>query len=288
MSRCCKAFSLTELLTVIAIIAVLTAVLLPVLGKAREAARQVIGAMNQRQVVIGAQEYATEGNDRYPESVATVGLRSTFWNWQEPGMMTGLQKRTPTTHRSMSAYLYSYLESSGTMYCNNAPDIYPFLDEVWEAGESWDHPETGPAQDPFSGTLCFYWNYVGYLPAADETFQGPQRIDGRRNQSTLMVSEYFGYDHWRSPGAFGSCEKFDDAAITAGSPVSSSYWSTIDLDKNLDEIDLELQAGYTDGHVESYQAADTVEMKVSLTADGMSPYPPGAGPGIFFLPRGAE
>lgn len=264
------------------------AILLPVLGKARSAVRQVMGAMNQRQVLLGAQEYATDGNDQYPESVATIGLRSTFWNWQEPSMMAGLQKRTPTANRSMSAYLSDYLESAGTLYCNSAPEVYPYLDEVWEAGETWDHPETPPLQDPFSGTLCFYWNYVGYLPDNDETFQGPRQIEGGRNQSDLMVSEYFGFDHWRSPGKFGSCERFEDAEVTAGTAVSSSYWSGTGQNSDLEDIKIKLQAGYTDGHVEAYQAWETFEMKVSLTDDGLTPYPSGAGPGSFFLPLQAR
>jgi prepilin-type N-terminal cleavage/methylation domain-containing protein len=54
------AFTLVELLVVIAIIAVLIAMLLPALSKAREQARAVQCMSNQRQVVAGLRMYAME------------------------------------------------------------------------------------------------------------------------------------------------------------------------------------------------------------------------------------
>jgi prepilin-type processing-associated H-X9-DG protein len=56
---------------------------------------------------------------------------------------------------------------------------------------------------------------------------------------------------------------------------------------NLNTIDIKLNAGYTDGHVESYKTSEVVPMKVSLIPDGSVPYPNGVGPGIFYLPANA-
>ncbi len=61
-----RAFSLVELLTVIAIISILLAILLPALGKARTASRRTVALANARTVALSFDEYLNENDETYP------------------------------------------------------------------------------------------------------------------------------------------------------------------------------------------------------------------------------
>lgn len=281
-------FTLIELLVVISVVSVLAGIMLPVMNKARHHARKLLGASNQRQIVSAVTMFVGDNDQRYPESVATLGDNLLLWNWGEPTMLTGYNARSPRLHRSMSAYLRNYIEDAATMYCPNAPRKYSYLQEAWDAGDEWDNPKTPPLKDAVKGTYCFYWNYTGYLEERDYPFKGPSNSAGGAWQSKLLVSDYFGYDHHRNPNSYGSCERFPGASITEGTLLSSAYWS--DKGCNVPGIpDIKLQAGYTDGHVENFSSSDTVAMRVIKVPETSEPYPAGdgIGPGIFYLPRKA-
>jgi prepilin-type N-terminal cleavage/methylation domain-containing protein len=285
---CNNGFTLIELLVVIFALSMLTGVLLPALSKARHHARKFLGASNQRQIVSAVILFTADNNQRYPESVATLGDDLLQWNWGEPTILTGYNARSSRLYRSMSAYLRNYIEDAATIYCPNAPRKYKYLQEAWKAGENWDNPQTPPEKDAVKGTYCFYWNYIGYLQERDYPFKGPRNSAGGPWQSKLLVSDYFGYDHFRNPNSYGSCEKFPGASITEGTLLSSAFWS--DKGSTVPGApDIKLNAGYTDGHVESYSSSDTVIMRVIKEPKTGEPYPygDGVGPGFFFLPRKA-
>jgi prepilin-type N-terminal cleavage/methylation domain-containing protein len=279
-------FTLVELLVVLGIISVLTGMLLPVLEKARREARTALGIKNQRDIVVNAMTlFAADNDGQYPESVATVGFGS-HWNWTDPRKLTGNRTRAPGMYRSMSEYLRSYVPDASVMFCTNAPTKYKYLQQSWDAGDEWDNPDTSFPFDPVGGTYCFYWNYIGCLGGNRGIFKGPQSPAGGPGESKLLVTDYFGYDCWQSPKAYGSCEKFNGASALAETWLLSSYWSSLESEKvNLNTIEVKLHAGYTDGHVEGFNASDVVPMRISITSDGSEPYPDGVGPGIFYLPK---
>ncbi len=261
------------------------AIVVPAVDRAKRKARSMLGANNQKQIAGALNLFALDNDDLYPQSVATVGFGSR-WNWSDPTKLTGNRARSPGLHRSVAAYLRSYIPDADTVYCPGAPRKYEYLQQSWDAGDDWDNPDTSFPSDPVGGAYCLFWNYTGFLGGHRLTFDGPSAPAAGRIQSKLLVTDYFGYDSWRTPGAYGSCENFKGADITPETWLLSANWSRI-ADPNFPAPDVKLQAGYIDGHVESYSTSDAVLMEVSITADGATPYPPGVGPGTFYLPPAA-
>ncbi|HUW18342.1 MAG TPA: DUF1559 domain-containing protein [Sedimentisphaerales bacterium] len=285
-----KGVTVVELLAVVGCISLLAAILLPAAAKIRRNAQRLQCMTNLRQIALAVNNYALDNDGRFPDSVATIGS-GLNWHWQEPTMMTACKPHSKKVHRSMSAYLRRYIKDTRILFCPSAPDKYRYLQASWDAGDDWDNPETSLINlDPATGTYCFYWNYTGILETGKSLFLGPRFLWGGRGQSKLLAGDYLGYDHWRSPGTYGSCEEFKRAQITEGSSVSSAYWSSPKSDGASISPYIratKVHACYTDGHVESYGLSEATPMKVSITSDGSAAYPDGVGAGVFYLPQGA-
>jgi prepilin-type N-terminal cleavage/methylation domain-containing protein len=286
-----SAFTLVEVIVVISIIALLMAILSPALSAARRQAYGLLGMRNQREIANAVNFYAEDNKDRYPECVATVGVGDDY-NYSDPTRMTGNKERSPQVHRSMSAYLHDYMTDAKTMYCPGAPKKYKYLQEAWDAGDNWDNPDTAVSSDSFGGTYCFYWNYVGYLPETKTVFKGPFGPASMGTHSQLLVTDYFGYGHWRTRSqdgscAYGSCDKLTGASVVEETWLLSSWWK-VQGDPNEGLSKTKIRAGFVDGHVSTYSSSELVPMKVSLSSTGVPPYPDGAtSPGTFYIPKEA-
>ncbi|NLH15915.1 MAG: type II secretion system protein [Phycisphaerae bacterium] len=281
-------FTLLELLTVVAIIAILLGILSPGLRAARRQVAGVISMSRQKEVASGLLEYAVDYSDRLPQSVATIGTGE-YWNWTEPMMLTGYRERSPGLHRSMAEYLREYIPDPRILSCPSAPKPYPNLEQVWKAGDAWDHPETALIQDPVSGNYCLWWSYSGYLSETGKVFMGPSSPSGGGRESHLIMSDYLGYDHWRNPRQFSSCERFEKSEVVAGTLLSSSLWGGKgETDSEPNQLpQIRIRATYLDGHVETYTTEELTGLKVIWKVETGEPYPDGIGPGEFFIPREA-
>ena len=283
-----------ELLTVILILTVLTAILIPSLRKAKRSALALLSSCNQREVAGGVFCYAADQDGIFPESVATLGTGNR-WSWREPTVLTGFQKRSPGMYRSVSQYLGNYIEKASTAFCPGAPSDYEFAQQAWDAGDAWDNPSPDTdLEDPLFGNYCLYWNYIGYLEEKNRPFLGPRSTARRKTESTLLISDYFGYGHWRneltygSRNAYGSCEKMARSEVTSGTSVACDFWSLFAPEDSAaaDALPGTLHAGFIDGHVEDFSPEEILTLKVSMNPDGTVPYPDTLGPaGTFYIPR---
>jgi len=110
------AFTLVELLVVIAIIAILIAILLPVLGRVKEQANRIICLNNHRQLVLGLQYYANDNKGFLPHC---------NWLGQEdqakcPGWLydSAISTGGYKTERDLKAgALYRYMKSAKIYRC---------------------------------------------------------------------------------------------------------------------------------------------------------------------------
>ena len=93
-----QGFTLIELLVVIAIIAVLAAILFPVLAKAREKSWQTSCMNNQRQFATGIQMYEQDNDEMYPASSAV---------WQQLKMPAKSLICPTKGQKTLNAYVYN-------------------------------------------------------------------------------------------------------------------------------------------------------------------------------------
>lgn len=165
--RARKGFTLIELLIVIAIIAILAAMLMPVLTSARESAMRISCANNLKEDGIGNSVYASDSNDFLP----AVGLSSSA-NFYQSAMacrVAAIPSTSITTGPFGWGQLFFYggINNPKVFYCPSiltglyAFDTYSAAGYPWPAMTPADAP---PATDGNPFIRCGY-NY--YIQAKD-------------------------------------------------------------------------------------------------------------------------
>ena len=202
-----NAFTLVEILSVVAIIALLLAILLPILASSRAKARETNCLSNLHQIGLATFAYAQDYDDRFPLGGDAIDIN-------KPGEWTG-------TDVYGKAILLKPLPEILNPYTKNSTIWHCPADTGYErcGVNEDDYFDTRPsAFDKYGNSYLYNTDYVLH----DEVFSGLQGLSKQppfeeRNASQLVVF-YDGIGKWHG-GGFNSpprfCAAFVDGHVKA-------------------------------------------------------------------------
>lgn len=202
-----QGFTLVELLVVIGIIALLIAMLLPTLNKARESARRTECASNLQQINLALLMFAHDNRQHFCAlSQAVPGAtRAWFGGWTRPGNVFDREL----------GFLFKYLKTADIGGCNS-----------FEFNHS--RPQYGPTDYAYSNYLARPGLY--YPNRTVESPLGAKAVWVRKASETVSFMESARLNNWqfnpaqldRSPWGYGPTGNWSNGAPATG-PIPSFH-----------------------------------------------------------------
>ncbi|OHB60026.1 MAG: hypothetical protein A2Y12_05620 [Planctomycetes bacterium GWF2_42_9] len=248
------AFTLVELLVVISIIAMLLAVLIPALSKAREQSKRVICASNLHQCMVGALMYAEAYNGRLPVGdPRLVPTRPKGWN--NPWVV----------YAELLEAWHTYIGTSSKKKAEGIQQVF-----CCPSSTEWYHhfPKISQGVVYYIGYLYYgglpeYWENLRYGPDPNPWTGAIKTSD--RSKSPIMTDMTMGF--YGSAG--GECGKYFIAHGRRGKANSIAAGRTrAEVKEAIEKMCSGYNAAYLDGCVEWSKYNDSDEHWVGTALEG--------------------
>jgi len=268
-----RGFTLVELLVVISIIALLLAILVPTLAKARMQAKRVVCGTREKTILTAVNLYMSGNNNQMPPS--TQGQEPTTAPFWTIPMRLKYYAGSRFTRKGLNGgslidILGSYIKSATYFACPLAP-----------YRTDWQEKYLSKDVEFLNGSYYYLWNYLKYKDYGFNPVQG--------SKDTLMVCDFLFWGEplnaqkqdgsvWITPhpskGAYAGL--FTDAIDTPDNDCK--FWMTKDPygshSTRNQKPEMKMNAGYLDGHIEALSSKEYTSVKDYVSGEMLFLLPP--------------